>query len=193
MPRPLLIASIGNPAPKYTNTLHSAGHTLLHELHARLPGIHPPFTRARTMGNGYVSTGPDFTLWQSSSLMNVSGPPLRLAWRMFLRQLASDQERQSAKLVVLHDELESPLGRVKVKQGTDLSAKGHNGLKSVAAEKDLARCVRIGVGIGRCESREPEAVARYVLRRMTERERDAVENAAPEVIGALWAIAEGEE
>ena len=94
--------------------------------------------------------------------------------------------------MVLHDELESPLGRVKIKQGTGMSARGHNGLKSVAAERELARCVRIGVGIGRCESREPDDVARYVLRMMTEGERDAVENAAPEVIGALWAIADGE-
>lgn len=124
--------------------------------------------------------------------MNVSGPPLRLAWLGFLRQFASEEERQSAQLVVLHDELESPLGRVKIKQGSGMSAKGHNGLKSVAAERELAGCVRIGVGIGRCASREPEDVARYVLRRMTEGERDAVEDAVGEVIGALWAIADGE-
>lgn len=124
--------------------------------------------------------------------MNVSGPPLRLAWLAFLRLLASEQERQSARLVVLHDELESPLGRVKIKQGSGLSARGHNGLKSISAERDLAGCVKIGVGIGRCESREPDEVARYVLRRMTEGERDTIEDAAGEVIGALWAIADGE-
>lgn len=94
--------------------------------------------------------------------------------------------------MVLHDELESPLGRVKIKQGAGMSAKGHNGLKSVAAERELVGCVRIGVGIGRCESREPEDVARYVLRKMTQGERSAVEYAAGEVMGALWAIAEGE-
>lgn len=94
--------------------------------------------------------------------------------------------------MLLHDELESPLGRVKIKKGSGLSAKGHNGLKSVTAERDLAGCVRIGVGIGRCESREPEEVARYVLRRMTEGEKDAVEDAAGEVMGALWAIADAE-
>lgn len=124
--------------------------------------------------------------------MNVSGPPLRRAWAYFLRNLPSDAQRQSARLVILHDELESPLGRVKIKSGSGTSARGHNGLKSIAAERDLAGCVRIGVGIGRCESREKEDVARYVMRKMTARERETVERAAGEVMGALWTIAEGE-
>lgn len=131
-------------------------------------------------------------LWQSPSLMNVSGPPLRRTWCRFLDELASAHERQSARLVVLHDELESPLGRVKIKQGAGVSARGHNGLKSVMAERDLSGCIRIGVGIGRCESRKPEDVAKFVLRRMTEEEVDAVEDAAREVMGALWAIVDGE-
>lgn len=190
--RSLLVASIGNPAPAYLNTLHSAGHTLLHAIHEVLPGSYPPFTRARTLGNGFVSKGPAFTLWQSPSLMNVSGPPLRQAWRGFLRELESDEQRRNARLVVLHDDLESPLGRVKIKPGTGASAQGHNGLRSVAAERDLAGFVRIGVGIGRCQSREPGEVAKFVLRKMTEKEKDAVEDAAGETIEALWAIAEGE-
>lgn len=125
--------------------------------------------------------------------MNVSGPPLRRAWTSFLREPnLSDDDRRSARLVVLHDELESPLGRVKVKTGAKTSAGGHNGLKSIAKERDLAGCVRIGVGIGRCESRESEDVARYVMRRMTGTEKSAVETAAREVMAALWAIAQGE-
>jgi PTH1 family peptidyl-tRNA hydrolase len=58
------------------------------------------------------------------------------------------------------------------------------------AERDLADCVRIGVGIGRCESRERDDVARYVMRRMIEAEKRAIEGAAGNVLTALWAIAE---
>lgn len=98
--------------------------------------------------------------------------------------------------MVLHDELESPLGRIKIKSGGGKGAGGHNGLKSLLAERDLGLgggFWRIGVGIGRCESREREDVARYVMRRMSEGERRAVEAAAGEVIGALLEIGEGGE
>lgn len=65
-------------------------------------------------------------------------------------------------------------------------------MKSISKERDLAGCVRIGVGIGRCESRESEVVARYVMRRMTGTEKSAVEGAAGQVMAALWTIAHGE-
>ena len=122
--------------------------------------------------------------------MNVSGPPLAAAWRCFLRSLTSDEERKSARLVVLHDELESPLGKTKVKRGG--SANGHNGLKSCINSLGVKGFVRIGVGIGRPESRESDDVSRFVLRKMKAVEADAIRNAAASVVSLLNAIrAEG--
>lgn len=85
-------------------------------------------------------------------------------------------------LVVLHDELELPLGQAKVKSGK-ASAKGHNGIKSVQASFQGAgildrlgeNFVRIGVGIGRPVSREREDVSQFVLGQMTTSEREKVE------------------
>lgn len=76
-------------------------------------------------------------------------------------------------LVVVHDELEGAVGTVRVRPGT-ASAKGHNGLKSVGEAMRGMAYARIGVGIGRPTSREPEVVARWCLRRMTEGEREKV-------------------
>lgn len=59
--------------------------------------------------------------------MNTSGPAVATAWKVFLKDLPSE-EGSDAKLIVVHDELESPMGKIKVKIGG--SAKGHNGLKS---------------------------------------------------------------
>ena len=91
MPPPtrLLVASIGNPGP-YLSTLHSAGHTVLHSLALSLSGT--SFAKSRAHGNGLVSCVPAFTatssltLWQSPSLMNVSGVALAAAWRAFVRE-----------------------------------------------------------------------------------------------------------
>lgn len=186
--RPIFVASLGNPKP-YLNTLHSAGHTLIASLASELSN--PPFERSRLFGKALVSAGPAFTLWQSPSLMNVSGPPLAAAWRIFLRSLTSDEERRAARLVVLHDELESPLGKTKTKTGG--SANGHNGLKSCVNSLGVKGFVRIGVGIGRPDSREKDDVSRFVLRKMKAAEANAISNAAGSIVTLLNEMREGGE
>jgi PTH1 family peptidyl-tRNA hydrolase len=102
--------------------------------------------------------------------MNISGAALAVAWKAFNSQAGGGLE---PKLVVLHDELELPLGQAKTKPGSQ-SPKGHNGLKSI---RDLMRGVdytRIGLGIGRPTSRDPDVVAGYVLRKMSPAEKAAL-------------------
>jgi len=105
--------------------------------------------------------------------MNVSGVALAAAWRAFVREQGGGGEAE-ARLVVLHDELEGALGAVRVRPGS-ASAKGHNGLRSIGEQMGKVAYTRIGVGIGRPVSREPEVVARWCLRKMTAVERAAVE------------------
>ncbi|KAF1981023.1 peptidyl-tRNA hydrolase [Aulographum hederae CBS 113979] len=109
-----------------------------------------------------------FLLWQSGLLMNVSGEGVSAAWRGFKREVGADKS-PAPILVVLHDELEKPLGSLTVRDGL-LSPKGHNGLKSIAKHLPGEKYVRIGIGIGRPKSRDPEEVSRYVLRKCTDRE-----------------------
>ena len=169
------VASIGNPAP-YLQTLHSAGHTVLHALRAQLD--HPPFTRSRRFGDGLVSepslSSSPYTLWQSRSLMNESGASVVAAWTAFERLHAPEP----AKLVVLHDDLDLPVGKIRVRSGSGLSARGHNGLKSIRAHEGPSSLdfTRIGVGIGpRPASRDPDQVASFVLRKMTAQEKQTLE------------------
>jgi PTH1 family peptidyl-tRNA hydrolase len=171
----LLVCSIGNPGP-YLNTLHSAGHTVLNILASSLS--YPSFQKSKAYGNGSISEGNDFTLWQSSSLMNISGKGVAKAWQQFQKEGAGDGRR--CGLVVVHDELQLALGQVKVKDGK-ASPAGHNGLKSIRGMLGGASYTRIGVGIGRPESREPDVVAAYVLRKMTIAEKTAIENSVGRV------------
>lgn len=120
--------------------------------------------------------------------MNVSGPAVATAWKAFLGQLDLDAGKR-AKLVIVHDELENALGKIKVKVGG--SAKGHNGLKSCATSLSGISFTRIGVGIGRPLSRESGAVADYVLRKMRKDELEKVEASAPEVSSILAKMSEG--
>ncbi|KAL8843140.1 MAG: hypothetical protein Q9170_000270 [Blastenia crenularia] len=171
----MFVASIGNPSPAYANTLHSAGHTVLNLLRTWL--VTPPFAKSRPHAGGLVSASQDYILWQSPSLMNVSGKPVAAAWRTFLSSLSSPEDKHAARLIVVHDELELPIGKIRVKSGG--SARGHNGLKSVmGALPGGIDFTRVGIGIGRCTSRESKDVAAYVLRKMTTQELDAMEDVA---------------
>ncbi|KAL9007245.1 MAG: hypothetical protein Q9188_000048 [Gyalolechia gomerana] len=186
--RPLFVASIGNPSPAYTNTLHSAGHTVLTNLRTWL--LTPPFTKSRPHASGLLSASQDYTLWQSPSLMNVSGKPVATAWRTFLSSLSSPEDKRAARLVVVHDELELATGKIKVRDGG--SARGHNGLKSVMAALPAGTdFTRVGVGIGRCASRESSDVAAYVLRKMTPQELDVMEDVAGQVSEVVREIRRG--
>lgn len=206
---PLLVCSIGNPGSTYANTLHSAGHTILSIIRDR--GLYNPFLRGLSGSvatpnttrysfslTGYTkdtspgTLGPDednFTLWQSTKQMNISGPSVQQAWRKWSAEQRAKGHSQ-CRLVVVHDELESELGKVGIKMGS-ASPRGHNGLKSVQASMGSTPWWRVGVGIGRPESRDPDVVAKYVLRKMNAREQLAMDKASVGVLKALRQIAEG--
>jgi len=103
-------------------------------------------------------------------------------------------------LIILHDELESPLGKLRVKRGGPESAslRGHRGLISICETlrgKGLYprkqgslgdfSILRVGVGIGRPASREKGAVAEYVLAPVSEGEMRAYHGAAEGVVKVI--------
>lgn len=193
-PRPvhLLIASLGNPAP-YHNTRHSAGHILLKSLASHLNA--PPPHKSREYGGPVTSTttesGTNWTLFQSPSLMNVSGPAVLKAFKTFTSQYSRFPDYECG-LVILHDELELDSGKAKVKRGEG-SAKGHNGIKSIQQSLQGAglteylgsRFVKVGVGIGRPVSRDRDEVSGYVLGQLSGGERTKIEGAAEGVVHLL--------
>lgn len=135
----------------------------------------------------------DWTFWQSTSLMNVSGRAVGRAYNEWLKGIRSQygDNTLEGRLVVVHDELESQLGKVTVKDGS-ASAKGHNGLKSCQASLGKTNWWRVGVGIGRPESREPDVVSRYVLSKVSAKELDVLQRSGVGVVDALEKIAAGQ-
>ncbi|ORY09926.1 peptidyl-tRNA hydrolase-domain-containing protein [Clohesyomyces aquaticus] len=207
---PILVCSLGNPGSTYANTLHSAGHYILSHIRemrlyygwqSGLSGLvaRPKSDMFHSFSpiRGYQRTGDtsapaeNFVLWQSTTLMNVCGKSVQKAWDGFRREMAGNGVEP--RLVIVHDELESKLGAVSVRDGMS-SARGHNGVKSVQAS--LSKGVkfwRIGVGIGRPESRDPSVVAKYVLRKFTYNEEKALRYAASEVLERIREISEGKK
>ncbi len=109
-----------------------------------------------------------------TTYMNDSGAAVRPLLRRF-------GVEDPARLVVVHDELDLPPGRIRVKVGGGVA--GHKGLESVRAQLHTADFVRVRIGIGKPPGRQ--AGADHVLRRPGKSEREllgvAVETAADAV------------
>jgi PTH1 family peptidyl-tRNA hydrolase len=109
--------------------------------------------------------------------MNLSGESVGL---LVKRHGITDAER----VVVVHDELDLPLGRVKVKRGGGLA--GHNGLRSIKAHLHTDEFLRVRIGIGKPPSKEQGVD--HVLRRPSKSERVELEIAVQEAADAVEAI-----
>ena len=91
----------------------------------------------------------------------------------------------ATRLVVVHDELDLPSGRVKVKVGGGTA--GNNGLKSIHAHLHTGDYLRVRIGIGKPPGRQPGAD--YVLKRPGSAEREGLAVAAQVAADAVELIA----
>ncbi|MBO0733686.1 MAG: aminoacyl-tRNA hydrolase [Methylocapsa sp.] len=132
----LLLAGLGNPGRAFAGHRHNAGFRAIDAI-ARVHRT-PPF-RARFQGlASEIALGRErVLLLKPQTYMNESGRSVGEAARYY--------KISPPEIVVFHDELDLPLGKVRVKAGGGNA--GHNGLNSLSAHlgNDYRR-VRIGIG-----------------------------------------------
>lgn len=90
----------------------------------------------------------------------------------------------SSRLIVVHDELDLPSGRLKIKSGG--GSAGNNGLKSIDSHLHTHDYLRVRVGIGKPPGRQPGAD--YVLKRPGAAEREVLAAAVVEAADAVELI-----
>ncbi len=132
----LLVVALGNPGSEYAGNRHNVGYMAADEIvrRHRFSGWKSRFQGETAEG---VIGGERILLLKPHTYMNLSGQSAGAAAR-FLKIPVED-------LIVLHDELDLPPGRIRVKRGG--GAGGHNGLKSIDAHLGANyRRVRIGIG-----------------------------------------------
>jgi PTH1 family peptidyl-tRNA hydrolase len=133
---PLLIAGLGNPGAEYARNRHNAGFMAVDTIHASYS-----FGPWRARFHGAISEGKlgkrKVYLLKPGTYMNLSGESIGAAMRFFKLPIHA--------LVVMHDELDLPAAKLKVKTGGGDA--GNNGAKSITATlgPDYRR-VRIGIG-----------------------------------------------
>jgi PTH1 family peptidyl-tRNA hydrolase len=90
------------------------------------------------------------------------------------------------KLVVVHDELDLPVGRVKLKIGGGTA--GHNGLKSIQAHLHDNGFVRVRIGVDKPPGKRQGAD--HVLRRPSKADKEALDVSVEVAADAVEAILE---
>ncbi|HET6963982.1 MAG TPA: aminoacyl-tRNA hydrolase [Acidimicrobiales bacterium] len=138
-PADLLAVGLGNPGREYAGTRHNAGADVIARLAERHGG-----TLKRSKDQALVAEvrfeGRRLALAFPQTYMNESGRAVAPLVRRFGIE-------DVARLVVVHDELDLPLGTVRVKAGGGLA--GHNGLRSIKAHLHTDRFSRVRIGIGK--------------------------------------------
>src|SRR5882672_6022511 len=157
-----LLVGLGNPGTRYAGNRHNIGFMAVDAI-ARRHGIGP----WRRRFQGVACEGPIGSqralLLLPGTYMNESGRAVAEAAHFYKLGLTD--------IVVFHDELDLPPGKVRVKAGGGVA--GHNGLRSISAHigNDYRR-VRIGIG----HPGVKELVHSYVLSDFAKSERPWVES-----------------
>ncbi len=176
-----LIVGLGNPGRSYSHNRHNIGFACLNHF-ARGQGI--PFSkkqcRART-GTGEVDGG-GVVLARPQTYMNLSGHSVSRLVKKFNINLG--------ELIVIHDDLDLPLGTIRIRQGG--SSGGHKGVESIITELGSRDFIRIRVGIGRppadaAQISEADIIS-YVLGDFTPDEKQTLRLVIPEVSQAILCL-----
>jgi len=174
-----LVVGLGNPGAEYEATRHNVGFWFVDEV-ARIKGCH--FTPERKF-NGQVCKVPlsarNIYLIKPSTYMNRSGAAVAA--------IASYYKIDAESMLVVHDELDLPVGKARLKKGGGHG--GHNGLRDIVSAlgtKDFLR-LRLGIdhpGVGR-------DVSNYVLGRPSLVDREQIESAMDAALQILPDLLDG--
>ncbi len=114
--------------------------------------------------------------------MNLSGQSVSQLVKKF--KLGLDD------LIVIHDDLDLPLGKLRIRRGG--SSGGHKGIESIISELGSQDFIRLRVGIGRPTTNATEIseadIIKYVLGDFTPEEKKTISQVIPEVSEAILCL-----
>lgn len=134
-----LVVGLGNPGPEYADTPHNVGFLVADAMaeHTRSSWI-AKYDGLYATTQVLAADG-DVGLLKPLTYMNLSGRSVKPAM--------SKLQLGPPRVLVVHDEIDLPFGKLQVKVGGGLA--GHNGLKSITDSLSTKEFVRLRVGVGR--------------------------------------------
>ncbi len=169
----MVLAGLGNPGPEYARTRHNLGYAVVEAVAGMLGASFRTVPRAR-IARASVA-GAEVLLLKPTTFMNLSGAAVAPLMRR--------KGIPAAGLLVIHDDLDTGLGRVRLRRGG--SAGGHRGVQSIIEAVGSSDFARLKIGIGR----PPDGVdpVDYVLQRPLPEEKEALTKAVSTAAAACRA------
>ena len=173
-----LIAGLGNPEEKYTKTRHNFGFRVVDALAEKF-GIDNHQKKFNADLNKGKIDEDDVVLVKPLTYMNRSG--------IAIKDVKTFYKITLDNIIVLHDDVDIELGRIKVKIGG--GAGGHNGLKSI--DENIGKnYIRIRLGVGR--PKNDGDTADFVLKKFPPEEEKIVQKVIDAVVADFPQILAGE-
>ena len=169
-----LIAGIGNPGTQYANTRHNAGAWFIEKLAEKYGASFKPEKKFFGHTSLINVDGIEVKLLMPDTYMNESGKSIGI--------LANFFRIEPREILVAHDEIDFPSGKIRFKQEGGLA--GHNGLRDIsnclAGARDFNR-LRIGVG----HPGDRTGVTGHVLGKVSAKDRELIENRIEDAIAII--------
>ena len=175
-PADLLVVGLGNPGARYQGTRHNIGVDVI-ELLSQRHGDRFRKTKELALVDEVRVGSWRVVLAFPTTFMNESGQAVA---KLVQRHGIDDP----AQVVVVHDEIDLPVGRMKIKLGGGLA--GHNGLKSIKAHLHSDAFGRVRVGVGRPPGQMRGAD--YVLKQPSKADRVELDIVCHEAADAIELI-----
>jgi PTH1 family peptidyl-tRNA hydrolase len=155
------VIGLGNPGKQYEETRHNIGF-IIADVVASLLKCDRKYVE-RCFSHIYICEDHDLLIVKPQTYMNNSG--------VAVKNLLEDYNLKPDEMLVIYDDLDLPLGTVKLKKKG--SSGGHKGIQSIIESIKTEHFPRVKVGIGRPEKKEQ--VVEYVLSPFKKEERIIVD------------------
>lgn len=169
----IIIVGLGNPGEQYKNTRHNVGFMAV-DAFAKINNF--PDFKLQKKSNALVSEhtlgNEAVVLAKPQTFMNESGKSVK--------QLISNTEAKMADLVIIHDDIDLPIGKIKIIK--DRGSAGHKGVESIIKNIGNDGLIRFRIGIGPKNKTEAKKI---VLKNFSEKEQKIINEIMQKAVNAL--------
>lgn len=181
-----LIVGLGNPGDKYKNTRHNLGFEAVEEIARKGKWQMANGWQAESKFKAEVCKGNGIILAKPLTFMNLSG--------LAVEPIASYYKVPVENIIVIHDELDLPLGHIKIRIGG--SGAGHHGVESVMERLGDEKFIRVRLGISTWQAISGEhkhaafQAEKFVVDNFADQEKSKVKAMIKRSVKAVEAIIE---